>query len=180
MDTQKTRVAILTVSDRCSRGETRDTSGPALAHLCRDQLGADIVAQVCTPDEGDRIAAILRDWACGPLQPDLVLTTGGTGLAQRDVTPEATAAVLERRLPALLELARLRCLNRTPRAFLSRGEAGTLHRTLIVNLPGSERGAREMLEALMDVLPHALAMIRGDASGHVDTRLPPPAHGEST
>jgi molybdenum cofactor synthesis domain-containing protein len=154
-----------------------DTSGPALARICREKLGAEIVTALCVPDERDRVAETLRDWARNTTRPDLILTTGGTGLAQRDVTPEATADVLERRLPALLELARLRYLSKTPRAFLSRGEAGTLGRTLIVNLPGSERGAVEILEALLDVLPHALSMIAGDTAGHIDTRPSPSTHG---
>lgn len=171
------RTVILTVSDRCSRSETVDTSGLALARLCGEKLSADVLDGVCVADERDRIAETLRGWAGGTTRHDLILTTGGTGLAQRDVTPEATADVLEGRLPALLELARLRCLSKTPRAFLSRGEAGTTGRTLIVNLPGSERGAVEMLEALLDVLPHALAMIAGDTAGHIDTRPSPPTHG---
>ena len=154
-------VAILTVSDRCSRGETVDTSGPALAALCRDRLGAEVVATACVPDVRALIATQLRDWATVAPRPDVILTTGGTGLGPRDVTPEATLDVLERRHAGLMELVRLRGSQQTPRAFLSRGEAGTLGRSLIVNLPGSERGATESLQALLDVLPHAVAMLRG-------------------
>ena len=156
------RVAVLTLSDRCSRGETEDTSGPALCALARERLGAQIVATACLSDDYDRIVAQLRRWALEDPQPDLILTTGGTGLAPRDVTPEATAEVLQRRHPALLELARLRCLSRTARAFLSRGEAGTLGRSLLVNLPGSQRGAAECFLALADVLPHAIETLRGE------------------
>ncbi|MFA9477006.1 molybdenum cofactor biosynthesis protein B [Phycisphaerales bacterium AB-hyl4] len=156
------RVAVLTVSDRCSRGEAADTSGPALVAMARERLGADVVATACVADEVEAIGAQLRMWACEAPAPDLVLTTGGTGLAPRDVTPEATAAVLERRHEGLLELARRRCYKKTPRTYLSRGEAGTLARTLIINLPGSQRGATEMLEALLDILPHAIETLRGD------------------
>lgn len=155
------RVAILTVSDRCSRGETLDTSGPALADLARSKLGAVIAAQACVPDERPVIAAQLRAWAGEIDAPDLILTTGGTGLAPRDVTPEATLDVLERRHSGLMELIRRRCYEKTPRAYLSRGEAGTLGRSLIINLPGSRRGASESLEALLDILPHAIETLRG-------------------
>jgi molybdenum cofactor synthesis domain-containing protein len=156
------QLAILTVSDRCSRGQAVDTSGPALADLARDKLQANVVAAACVPDEIDQIAAQLRAWATNPPCPDLILTTGGTGLAPRDVTPEATLKVLQRRHPALLELARLRCYAKTPRTFLSRGEAGTIERTLVINLPGSRRGATENLEALLDILPHAVETLRGE------------------
>ncbi len=162
--------AVLTVSDRCSRGETTDTAGPALAALLQEKLDANITATRCVPDEKERIIRALCAWTDDDANaPQLILTTGGTGLAPRDVTPEATAAVLQRRHPALLELARLRCYETTPFAFLSRGEAGTRGRTLILNLPGSERGATETLIALIDVLPHALATLRGDPQ-HVDSR----------
>lgn len=159
------RAAVLTVSDRCSRGEAEDTAGPAVAAMCESELKTQVVGQACVPDEVDAIAAAVRHWACekesgGAI--DLILTVGGTGLSPRDVTPEATAALLERRHPGLLELARLRCMAITPRTFLSRGEAGTLNQSLIINLPGSERGATQMLNALCDILPHAIATLRGE------------------
>jgi len=165
--TSPIRVAVLTVSDRCSRGETTDTAGPAVCALCRDQLNAQIVETACLSDEAQAIEQTLRNWAGrsdddGRAAIDLVLTVGGTGLAPRDVTPEATASVLERRHPGLLELARLRCFEITPRTFLSRGEAGTLGRTLIINLPGSVRGSTENLQAIADILPHAIDTLRGD------------------
>jgi molybdenum cofactor synthesis domain-containing protein len=160
------RVAILTVSDRCSRGEAEDLSGPALAEVVRERLAGEVVAEACEPDDRGQIADQLREWALQAPQPDLILTTGGTGLAPRDVTPEATLDVVERRHAGLMELVRLRCLDRTPLSFLSRGEAGTLANTLIVNLPGSPRGAVESLAALRDVLPHAVEMLRGENLDH--------------
>jgi len=156
------RIAILTVSDRCSRGDTTDTSGPALAEMARAQLNAEVVATACLPDERPRISEQLRDWTLRDPKPDLILTTGGTGLAPRDLTPEATLDVLQRRHVGLMELIRRRCYEKTPRAYLSRGEAGTLGRTLIINLPGSQRGATESLEALIDILPHAVETLRGE------------------
>lgn len=156
------RVAILTVSDRCSRGEAIDTSGPALAAMARDHLNADVIAVACLPDVRGQLAAQLRTWATEAPMPDLILTTGGTGLAPRDVTPEATLDVIERRHSGLMELIRRRCYEKTPRAYLSRGEAGTLGRSLIINLPGSQRGATESLDALLDILPHAIETLRGE------------------
>ncbi len=163
------RVAILTVSDRCSRGEAVDTSGPALAARAADQLGAELVASRCVPDEMEQIADALRQLAAMAPPPDLVLTTGGTGLAPRDVTPEATLAVLDRQHAGLMELIRARCGVSTPRAYLSRGIAGAIGRTLVLNLPGSERGAVESLDALADVLPHALGVLSGTAPDHPRT-----------
>ncbi|MCC5785700.1 MAG: MogA/MoaB family molybdenum cofactor biosynthesis protein [Phycisphaerales bacterium] len=155
-------VGVLTVSDRCSRGETVDTSGPALIDLAREKLGARTLPLACVPDEVEQIAANLRAFAAADPAPDLVLTTGGTGLAPRDVTPEATLGVIERRHSGLTELIRRRCYDKTPRAYLSRGEAGTIGRTLVINLPGSTRGAVESLEALLDILPHAIETLRGE------------------
>ncbi|MEP0843991.1 MAG: MogA/MoaB family molybdenum cofactor biosynthesis protein [Phycisphaerae bacterium] len=160
------KAAIMTVSDRCWQGRMNDQAGPALAALVRDRLGGQVVAATIVPDDAGLIAEQLRRWAAGPERPDLILTTGGTGLGPRDVTPEATASVLDRPHPALLELARLRCLQKTPRAFLSRGLAGTIGAALVINLPGSTRGAVEFLEALLDVLPHAVDMLRGRPGDH--------------
>jgi molybdenum cofactor synthesis domain-containing protein len=168
------KVAILTISDRCSAGQATDRSGPALAEICQRSLGAQIVATACIADEVPAIQRQLRGWADTEPRPDLILTTGGTGLAPRDVTPEATAQILERRHPALLELARLRCLPKTPKAYLSRGEAGTIGRTLIINLPGSPKGASEFLEALIDILPHAIQMMRGENLDHREPSIAGP------
>lgn len=165
-------VAVLTVSDRCSKGETSDTSGPAVCAMAKAELDAQVVATAIVPDEIDQIGDQLTAWAADQPQPDLILTTGGTGLAPRDVTPEATAAVLERRHPGLLELARLRCYEITPRTFLSRGESGTIAQSLVINLPGSKRGATENLHALVDILPHAIETLRGEVK---DDGRPAPA-----
>lgn len=156
------RAAVLTVSDRCSRGETEDESGPAVAAMLLGRLGAEVVERACVPDEVDRIAAAFRAWADPRRRIDLAVSTGGTGLSPRDVTPEAAERVLERRHAGLMELARLRCYEKTARTFLSRGVAGTAGRTLILTLPGSVRGATENLEALLDVLPHAIETLRGE------------------
>jgi molybdenum cofactor synthesis domain-containing protein len=160
------RVGILTVSDRCSRCEAEDLSGPALEAMCKERLGAEVVLKGVLPDEADAIEADLRAWTASEHGLDLVLTTGGTGLSPRDVTPEAVGRLIERPIPALMELARLRCLDSSPRAFLSRGVAGVCKRTLIVTLPGSTKGATETLAAMLDVLPHAVAMVRGERGGH--------------
>lgn len=156
------RAAVLTVSDRCSRGEATDTSGPAVAAMLRDRLGATIVATRCLPDEMDALAACFVEWSRPGSGIDLILSAGGTGLAPRDVTPEAALKVLERQHSGLMELARLRCMTKTPRTFLSRGVAGTIGRSLILTLPGSLRGSTEMLEALLDLLPHAVETLRGE------------------
>lgn len=156
------RAAVLTVSDRCSRGDAVDTSGPALVELLRSRLGAEIAATRCLPDEQDGLAACFSEWSQTAAAIDLVLSTGGTGLAPRDVTPEAALAVIERRHEGLMELARHRCSAKTPRAYLSRGVAGAAGRTLIITLPGSLRGATETLEALLDLLPHAIETLRGE------------------
>lgn len=163
---QPIRAAVLTVSDRCSRGEATDTSGPALCRMLVEHLHARIVATRCLPDEHDQLAACFLEWSrtdsAGNASIDLVLSTGGTGLAPRDVTPEAARSVFQREHSGLMELARLRCMSKTPRAFLSRGVAGTIGRTLILTLPGSLRGATENLEALLDILPHAIETLRGE------------------
>jgi molybdenum cofactor synthesis domain-containing protein len=134
-----------------------------------------MIEKALVPDETEAIQRALRSWTRQNNPPDLILTTGGTGLAPRDITPEATAPLLDKRHPGLLELARLRCYQKTPMTYLSRGEAGTVSRTLVINLPGSKRGSGEMLEALLDVLPHAIETLRGEAT---DCR--PPAPGTSS
>ncbi|MBI1375051.1 MAG: molybdenum cofactor biosynthesis protein [Phycisphaera sp.] len=159
-------VAVLTVSDRCFNGEATDTSGPALCDIVRVELNADVIKTHCVPDEQEHIADELLHWATVEPRPDLILTTGGTGLAPRDVTPEATKQVIQRDHPGLIQLMQLRCYEKTPRTFLSRGVAGAIDRTLIINLPGSKRGAVESLEAILDILPHAIDILRGDPGDH--------------
>lgn len=154
------KVAILTLSDKGSRGERLDLSGPAL----RDWLAERGVAVKCMammPDDEDQIAAILMRWVC-QLQPDLILTTGGTGVSPRDVTPEATRRVITRELPGFAERMRQESLKKTPHAIISRAIAGIIGQTLIVNLPGSPKGAVENLAAIWPAIPHAIDKIKGD------------------
>jgi len=157
------RVGILTVSDRAFRGQREDLSGPLLRRLVRDRLGAGVVAEEVVPDEGEAIVACLVSW-CDELSLDLILTTGGTGFAPRDVTPEATRQVLEREAPGLQEAMRLEGFRKNPHALLSRGVAGIRGRTLIVNLPGSPKAVQEGLEVILPALPHAVALLR-DVAG---------------
>ena len=159
------RVGILTVSDRGHRGEYEDKSGPALRGMVIDRLGAKVEQQEIVPDERDIIAAKLRAW-CDELGLDLVLTTGGTGFSPRDVTPEATRDVIERDAPGLAEAMRADSLRVTPHAMLSRAAAGLRGRTLIVNLPGSPKAARENLETILPALPHAIELLQEQASAN--------------
>ena len=159
------RVAILTVSDRRSRGEEPDLAGPALQEEVRGLFGAESLCD-CVPDEQQAIIERIESWLHDQAPPDLVLTTGGTGLSERDVTPEATAKLIDRPHPGLLDLARARCLPGKPHAYLSRAIAGVAGKTLIINLPGSPRGACETLRLMADVLPHAIETLRGDAATH--------------
>ncbi len=161
---KRLRLAILTLSDRASRGQFDDTAGPTIAKLL-EPLSPEIVQKAIIPDDRDRITQTLRDWlAAGDI--DLLVTTGGTGLGPRDVTPEATRPLLDREIPGLAELMRWEGLKRTPMAALSRGLVGVAGRTLVLNLPGSEKAVRENLAAVMPVLPHALDVIAGQGDRH--------------
>jgi len=151
------QAVVLTISDSASRGEREDLSGPAVVSEL-ESLRAEIVATEILPDERERIAARLRHYAdAGAV--NLILTTGGTGLGPRDVTPEATRDVIEREAPGLAELMRAESVKITPLGALSRSVCGARSRTLIVNLPGSVRGARENLQAIARLLPHAIALL---------------------
>ncbi|TAL12899.1 MAG: MogA/MoaB family molybdenum cofactor biosynthesis protein [Frankiales bacterium] len=152
------RAAVLTVSDRSARGERPDASGPLLAGLLRE-LGLRVDDPVVVPDEIQAVQEAVRAAASSY---DLVVTTGGTGLSPRDVTPEAVAPLLDRQVPGIAEALRSRNAAAVPTAVLSRGVAGTIGTTLVVTLPGSTGGVRDGIAVLAEVLEHALAQLRGD------------------
>ncbi len=155
------RVGILTLSDRSARGERPDASGPVIREFAQTRLGAEVALEAVLPDDLAAISATLSDW-CDRAGVDVIFTTGGTGFAPRDVTPEATRAVIEREAPGLAEAMRAASLRVTQHAMLSRAVCGLRARTLIVNLPGSPKAVRENLETLAPVLPHAIALLRDD------------------
>ena len=154
------RIGILTVSDRSWQGERADLSGPALVEMVTQQ-GWTVVKTAISADELLSLQKILITWADSN-DLDVILTTGGTGFAERDVTPEATKGVIDRETPGLAEAMRAESLKVTPHAMLSRAIAGIRGKVLIVNLPGSPKAARENLEVLVQVLPHAVGLLRGD------------------
>jgi len=158
------RFGILTVSDRSSRGERSDESGPALVKLVEER-NWQVVRKYILPDDIGEIKNLLSEWAeSGEI--DVLLTTGGSGFASRDVTPEATRAIVERLTPGLDEVMRAASVKITPFAMLSRTISGIRKRTLIVNLPGSPKGACENLEVIFPVLEHAVKLLRDEDSGH--------------
>ena len=162
------RLGILTISDAASRGERADTSGDAIAHWA-DARGAEVVSREVLPDDDEAIRTLLTHWAASGL--DLILTTGGTGFTARDITPEATAAVLERPAPGIAEALRAEGAESTPAAWLSRGVAGIRGRAMIVNLPGSTSGVKDGLRVLDRLVDHAVQLLRGtDTQDH-------PTHG---
>lgn len=154
------RFGILTISDRSSRGERADSSGPALAALI-EAGGWSVARQSLLPDEESAIREALVEWSDSG-EVDVILTTGGTGFSPRDVTPEATRAVIEREAPGLAEAMRAASLSITPHAMLSRIVTGIRKKTLIVNLPGSPKGAVENLQVILPVIPHAVQLLRDD------------------
>ena len=154
--------AVLTVSDSSSRGEREDLSGSAIVEILEDR-GYILSYHAVVPDEEGMIIEKLKGWA---ESVDLIVTTGGTGLAPRDVTPEATNKVIERAAPGLAEAMRLETAKKTPAAILSRGIAGIRGRCLILNLPGSPRAVKECLEVILPVLDHGLEILKGSAAGH--------------
>ncbi|ADI85463.1 MULTISPECIES: molybdopterin adenylyltransferase [Geobacter] len=154
------KAAILTLSDKGSRGERADASGPALVAWLAEQ-GVETVRTEIIPDEADLISARLAAWADAE-DVDLILTTGGTGVSPRDVTPDATMTILDRLIPGFGEVMRMRSLQKTPNAMISRAVAGIRGTALIINLPGSPRGAVENLEAVWPAVPHAVEKIQGD------------------
>lgn len=156
------QVGILTISDRCSRGETQDLSGPAIKEFLESEKAAKLVVSEfvtdCVPDERETIAETLKDWADTKKIP-LILTTGGTGFAPRDVTPEATKDVLEKEAPGIVIAMITASLAVTPHAMLSRPAAGIRGKSLIINLPGSTKAVKENLAAIIAALPHAVGLI---------------------
>lgn len=154
------RFGILTLSDRSARGERADASGPALADLIRAENWS-VAEQAILPDDESAIRSKLMEWADSG-RFDVILTTGGTGFALRDVTPEATRAVIQRDAPGLAETMRAESLKKTPHAMLSRAVAGIRGQTLIINLPGSPKGAIENLQTIAPVLSHAVQLLKDD------------------
>jgi molybdopterin adenylyltransferase len=155
---KKIRTAILTVSDRSYRGERPDRSGPALKEAIAE-YGWQLTLTAIVPDELEMISRTLQEW-CSTGRIDLILTTGGTGFAPRDVTPEATQAVIQRHAPGICEVMRAESLKVTPHAMLSRATAGIRDRTLIVNFPGSPKAAIENLAFIAAVIPHAIELLQ--------------------
>ena len=152
---------MLTISDRCSRNEAQDTAGPAVAKILNESLGANIYRTEILPDEKETIAERLKHY-CDGHSIDLVLAVGGTGFSPRDVTPEAAREVIDRLTPGLDEAMRTASMAKTPHAMLSRAVSGIAGSTLIITLPGSERGAVENLQAVLPALGHGMAKLRGD------------------
>jgi molybdopterin adenylyltransferase len=163
------RIGIITVSDRSYRGERPDESGPALVNAISQQ-GWQVIRTEILPDEVEQLIKVLTQWSDRG-EMDVILTSGGTGFSPRDVTPEATQAVIQRSTPGLTEAMRSASLRITPHAMLSRATSGIRARTLIVNLPGSPMGAIENLAVLVPILPHAIQLLHEDPSAEAGHRV---------
>jgi len=157
-------IGILTISDKGSQGQRQDKSGEAISNIMT-AAGNKVVKYEIVPDEKDVIAATLRDWADSG-KVDVILTTGGTGLSKRDVTPEATLSILDRTVPGIAEAMRAKSLDKTPTAMLSRAVAGQCGQCLIVNLPGSTKAVKECLDVILPALSHAVEIIKGEVTEH--------------
>ncbi|KJR49179.1 Molybdenum cofactor biosynthesis protein MoaB [Desulfosporosinus sp. I2] len=156
------QVGVITASDKGSRGEREDLSGPTLATLVQE-IGGQVVEYVVLPDDQGLLEDMMRLWA-DERSLDLILTTGGTGFSMRDVTPEATLAVADRMVPGIAEVMRMESLKVTPKAMLSRAIAVLRKRTLIINMPGSPKAVRECFAAIAPALPHGIQILKGEAS----------------
>ncbi|HQP91070.1 MAG TPA: MogA/MoaB family molybdenum cofactor biosynthesis protein [Candidatus Omnitrophota bacterium] len=155
--------AVITVSDSCSRNERKDLSGELLVKILKSK-GAHVLRKEIVSDEVSEIEKSIR-LSCDSLRIKLILTTGGTGLGPRDVTPETTVKLLDRQVPGIIDLARREGFKKTKNAALSRAVAGIRKNSLIINLPGSPQGARESFNAISDIIPHAFAMMKGQGHG---------------
>jgi molybdenum cofactor synthesis domain-containing protein len=156
------KVAILTISDRGSKGEREDLSGPLIREMVKD-LPAEVIHYEVIPDEKEQIVKALKR-CVDELKADLILTTGGTGLSPRDVTPEATLKVIDKEVPGFSEAMRAESLKKTPHAMISRAVCGIRGSSLIINLPGSPKSVKENLSVILPALPHALSKLKGDPS----------------
>jgi molybdenum cofactor synthesis domain-containing protein len=164
------KIGVLTISDRAAKMEREDESGPLIQRMLKERLNWDTDLEAVVPDEFMEIKRALVKWA-DDAHMDLILTTGGTGFAPRDVTPEATRAAIEREAPGLAEAMRAASLRMTAHAMLSRAVAGIRGRTLIINLPGSPKAVRENLETILPALPHALALLRDEPGAEAGHRM---------
>ena len=158
------KTAVLTISDKGSRGERKDLSGPVLKEMMKE-IGAEIVYEEIIADEKKAIKkAIIK--IADQRKADLILTTGGTGFAERDITPEATLEVIEKEVPGIPEKIRADTISITPQAALSRARAGIRAKTLIINFPGSPKAVRECLESVIDIIPHGVKILKGEITEH--------------